>query len=616
MEEQKRYKKIVAVIPCYNEEAAIADVIRCVPRERLRELGFSIEVLVVDNDSTDRTAAIARSLGARVIHEPKRGKGNAIRTAFHNISDDVEYVVMLDGDATYSASEMFRLIEPIDSGFCDVVVGSRLGGKVTKNAMKGFNRIGNWVFSFLVRVVYKANVTDTLTGYFAWRKDVVDRLRGHLRSDGFTIEMEMVTKMARLGYGMYSVPITYAPRRGDSHLRPLRDGVLILREFTRQLFWKPGLRRIAFVSDTIYPFNKGGKEKRLHEVTTRMARKGYEVHLYTMQWWEGGKTLVRDGVHLHAIMKRRPLYKEGRRSLTEAVLFSVACLKLVKEHFDVLDVDSIPLFPVFTTRLVCLLKRTRMFVTWHEVWGGAYWRTYMGRLGTLGAFCESLAIRLSPRIISNSHHTTEKLLRAGARTEIITAPLGIDLDVIANVPAHTLESDVVFAGRLIENKHVDVLIEAMAIVAKEVPEVRCVIVGDGPERATLEDMVKRYGLERTITFKGFLEDQRELYGLMKSSKLLVLPSTREGFGIIALEANACGLPVITTNHEDNAARDLIIEGENGFLTEADGVSLATQIKKAFAAKHLSPHKTLHETFGRYRWEHTASVVENTLTSPA
>ena len=157
-------KKITVVIPCYNEEDGIAAVVRSFPRAALRRQGYLLEVLVVDNNSKDQTAEVARAAGARVLHEPQQGKGNAIRAGFYNISDDTDYVVMCDGDDTYKAHEILRLVEPLDSGFCDVVIGSRLSGKIAEGSMKGLNRLGNWGFSFLVRYIYGVNVTDTLTG--------------------------------------------------------------------------------------------------------------------------------------------------------------------------------------------------------------------------------------------------------------------------------------------------------------------------------------------------------------------------------------------------------------------------------------------------------------------
>jgi glycosyltransferase involved in cell wall biosynthesis len=214
-------------------------VISRFPRERMFQHGYVVEILVIDNNSSDRTAEVARSLGATVIHEPKKGKGNAMRTGFAAVSSDTDFVVMLDGDATYPPEEIIRMLEPLQSEFADVIIGSRLAGRITHGSMKLFNRLGNWSYSFLVRSAFRVNVTDVLTGYFAWRKDAIDRLAPHLRSEGFAIEMEMITKMAKLGLSIYSVPITYHARVGQSKLSSVKDGARILFMFAKSIFWSP-----------------------------------------------------------------------------------------------------------------------------------------------------------------------------------------------------------------------------------------------------------------------------------------------------------------------------------------------------------------------------------------
>jgi glycosyltransferase involved in cell wall biosynthesis len=236
---RQQVKKIAVIIPCYNEAKGIAKVIKKIPHDHLTHNFFDIQVYVIDNNSTDATAKVAQKAGAVVIHEPKKGKGNAMRTGFRSISAETDYVVMLDGDDTYDAGEILRLIEPLTSGFSDVVVGSRMSGKIEGSSMPRFNLLGNWVFTHLVRYVYRANVTDVLTGYFAWKKQVIDELHPHLVSDGFAIEMEMITKMARMGHIITSVPISYLQRAGDSNLHPLKDGIRILNMFIRNLTWHP-----------------------------------------------------------------------------------------------------------------------------------------------------------------------------------------------------------------------------------------------------------------------------------------------------------------------------------------------------------------------------------------
>lgn len=240
-------KKVTVIIPCYNEEDGIGEVIKSFPTDNLSHHGFRFEIIVIDNNSTDKTAEIARSLGATVIHEPKKGKGNAIRTGFKYICDakDTDYIVMLDGDNTYHSKEIIRLLEPLHSNFSNVVIGSRLGGRILMGSMNMTNRIGNRIFSRLVRLFYKVHVTDVLTGYFAWEFSALEKLCPHLKSSGFSIEMEMVTKMAHLGLEICSVPISYSARAGETNLNPFSDGLAILKVFIRNLFWKPGKQKNA-----------------------------------------------------------------------------------------------------------------------------------------------------------------------------------------------------------------------------------------------------------------------------------------------------------------------------------------------------------------------------------
>jgi len=236
----KKLKKITLMVPCYNEEEGIPKVIKDINKKELKERGYEIEVLVIDNNSTDKTAKVAKKLGARVVFEPNPGKGNAIKTGFKNIAKDVDYVVMVDGDNTYKPHEMLRLIEPLESKFSEVIIGSRLEGTMKGKAMSFSHRAANWFFTFLTRFFYKANITDTCTGYFAWTRKSTQILNGHISAKGFAIEAEMITKMARLGLRMHSVPITYDPRHGESKLAPISDGLKITRMLIKNIGWMPG----------------------------------------------------------------------------------------------------------------------------------------------------------------------------------------------------------------------------------------------------------------------------------------------------------------------------------------------------------------------------------------
>jgi glycosyltransferase involved in cell wall biosynthesis len=132
----------------------------------------------------------------------------------------------------------------------------------------------------------------------------------------------------------------------------------------------------------------------------------------------------------------------------------------------------------------------------------------------------------------------------------------------------------------LEYKNVELLLRGIRKLKQGNKKINCVVVGDGPDKARLENICKMINLEEDVKFTGFVEDIGDVYKLIKSSKVFVLPSTREGFGLVVLEANACGVPVVTINHEDNAARFLIEEGKNGFVCEFNEDDVAAGILRA------------------------------------
>ena len=237
--DRRNIKKITILLPCYNEEKGLGKVIDGVPLKKLAHFGYQTEIIVINNNSTDRTIKIAKKKGVKIVSEKKQGKGNALKTGFRNISSDTDYVVMLDGDNTYKSEEILRLIEPLENGFCDVILGSRLEGKINDCSFSLSHRLANWFFTFFIRRFYLVNTTDTCTGYFAWKKKVVDELAPYIKSSGFAIEVEMITKMAKLGYKIYSVPITYDRREGHSKLSPILDGIKITWTLFKNLMWRP-----------------------------------------------------------------------------------------------------------------------------------------------------------------------------------------------------------------------------------------------------------------------------------------------------------------------------------------------------------------------------------------
>lgn len=339
--------------------------------------------------------------------------------------------------------------------------------------------------------------------------------------------------------------------------------------------------KIVFVTDAIYPYNKGGKEKRTYEMSTRLAKLGHEVHIYTMHWWNTSeKTRTENGVHLHAVSKKYEMYHGDRRSIKEGIMFALACFKLFAVKFDVIDVDHMPFFPIITTWMVCLLtfRRKKFFGTWHEALSKQDWINYMGKSGLIASLIEHFSIKLPYRISAASVQTTRQLAEYHKRfNRVEYVANGIDTKLLSRVKPANIDCDVLYVGRLVKDKNVDVLIKAIAIVAKKNPKIRCIIIGHGIEKSTLEEHVAKLKLSKQVTIMDPLPEAKDVYGFMKRAKVYVLPSVREGFGIVALEALGCGTPVVTVDAPANAAKDLIKEGLTGSVVKLSPSSIAKAI---------------------------------------
>ena len=140
--------------------------------------------------------------------------------------------------------------------------------------------------------------------------------------------------------------------------------------------------KIAYVYDAVYPWVKGGAEKRIYEISRRLAARGHEGHCYGMKWWPGQDDIELEGVHLHGICPPMPLYRNGKRSIAQAAYFAGKLLSL-RTDCDVLDCQNFPYLSCFSCKLISRLRGYKLFITWHEVWG-KYWREYMGEAGKDG----------------------------------------------------------------------------------------------------------------------------------------------------------------------------------------------------------------------------------------
>jgi glycosyltransferase involved in cell wall biosynthesis len=195
--------RVCFLVPAYNEAATIGEVL-----ERIARLDLEPQVIVVDDGSTDETAAIAERAGVLVIRQANRGKGAAIRVAIPHIESEI--VVIQDADMEYDPTEVPSLIDPIVRGAADVVFGSRLSGGRPQRAYLFWHMIGNRFLSLLTGVLYNTTLSDMETGYKAFRADVLRSL--DLRQDGFGIEPEITAEVCKRHLRVYELPISYYGR--------------------------------------------------------------------------------------------------------------------------------------------------------------------------------------------------------------------------------------------------------------------------------------------------------------------------------------------------------------------------------------------------------------------
>src|SRR5213592_2634420 len=217
--------RITAVIPCLNEEIGISEVLREVPP-------FVDEVIVVDNGSTDRTAVIARDMGAHVISELHRGYGKAYRSGFSRATGDI--IVTLDGDHSYPVDALSYLLE----AFLHCRVGFLSASRfpiLNPESMSTKHRFGNSVLSAVMSVLFFRWVSDSQSGMWVFQRQALSKMK--LRSDGMAFSEEIKIEAIRnRAIGFSEIFINYSNRVGEKKLQPWRDGVRNIAFLFRKRF--------------------------------------------------------------------------------------------------------------------------------------------------------------------------------------------------------------------------------------------------------------------------------------------------------------------------------------------------------------------------------------------
>ena len=235
--------KIAILIPCYNEEKTIKKVINDFQDELP-----DADIYVYDNNSTDNTIKIAKEAGAIVRKEIRQGKGNVVRTMFREIDADI--YIMVDGDDTYPAKDVHKLIEPIINNEADMVVGDRLSkGDYQKQVKKSFHKLGNNIVRKSINLLFRSKLKDIMTGYRAFNKTFVKNVP--IVSPKFELETEMTLFALDKRFRIKEIPITFKERPGGSNSKvsTFKDGFKVLKTIIRmfkdykprQFFWSIAL---------------------------------------------------------------------------------------------------------------------------------------------------------------------------------------------------------------------------------------------------------------------------------------------------------------------------------------------------------------------------------------
>ena len=219
-------QKIAVLIPCYNESKTIEKVVK-----DFKTVLPTADIYVYDNNSSDGTDEIAKNAGAIVKYERRQGKGNVIRSMFHDI--DADCYIMVDGDDTYEAKDATKIVEAVLKHNADMVIGDRLSSTYFTENKRPFHNVGNKTVRFLINKLFKNNIKDIMTGYRGFSKKFVKTFP--VISKGFEIETEMTIHALDKNFYIEEFPIEYRDRPvgSESKLNTVSDGIKVIKTIAK-----------------------------------------------------------------------------------------------------------------------------------------------------------------------------------------------------------------------------------------------------------------------------------------------------------------------------------------------------------------------------------------------
>jgi len=330
--------------------------------------------------------------------------------------------------------------------------------------------------------------------------------------------------------------------------------------------------RICLVYDCLFPHTIGGAERWYRNLAERLVGEGHEVTYLTLRQWDRGADPGVEGVDVVAVGPRMSLYgPKSTRRILPPLVFGAGVLWHLLRHgraFDVVHTASFPYFSLLAAAAARRVGGYAVVADWHEVWSSEYWREYLGRLGRVGELVQRLCARVRQRAFCFSHLHGRRLSALGLRG-VPTVLRGEWAGTLERPDPAPPDPVALFAGRLIPEKRAPALVAAVALAAATRPELRGAVYGDGPDRAAVQAEIDAHGAEDLVSTPGFV-DSGELEEALRHALCLVLPSRREGYGLIVVEAASLGVPSVVVAAPDNAATEFIEDGVNGFVARSAG----------------------------------------------
>lgn len=327
----------------------------------------------------------------------------------------------------------------------------------------------------------------------------------------------------------------------------------------------------------------GGAEVHLHEVFERIAARGHAVTLFCSSFPGAANEEILNGIHI---------IRKGGRFFFNYTFALEYLLRLRHQPFDIV-VDDMNKIPFFTP----LFVRRPLYGITHHLFGRSIFLETNVLLASYVYWMERLAVRLYKRrgipFIVGSPSTRRELLQAGLPPDqVVLIHYGVDHSTHNLVNAHKSPTPLVgYFGRLKKYKSVDHLLHAITMIRDAVPQLRVMIIGEGDDRPRLEALTRQLSLHDVVTFTGYVPEEEKI-ALLQQMWVKVTTSSKEGWGLTVIEANACGTPVIASNVE--GLRDAVQDGETGFLYEFGNIAdLSAKILKLLTDHELRLRLTMN-----------------------